>query len=195
MGSAAPPAGALKPRRFISQIVRSQIRTQAVFRCGQSPTLVWSRCTSSERRELAQRMHVVCDTTEESLKVEFAEKGLQQSTACFDITMFQDAWAEGAAPLLKNKLRNMARMLSRGWGTHPSRFVTEWEELVPLILERARALEYRVDEVGKADNLSVWSGAVLESTWLAEEFPARPAPFIEIQAIVRRWVAIGHSGE
>jgi hypothetical protein len=73
--------------------------------------------------------------------------------------------------------------------------LAEWEELVPLILERARALEYRVDEVGKADNRPVWSGAVLESTWLAEKFPARPAPFIEIQAIVRRWVAIDHSGE
>jgi hypothetical protein len=155
MGSAAPPAGALKPRRFISQIVRNQIHTQAVFRCGQSPTLVLGRCTSSERRELAQRMHVVCDTTEARLKAEFAEKGLQQSTACFDITMLRDAWAEGAAPLLKNKLRNMARLLSRGWGANPSRFVTEWEELVPPILERACALQYRVDEVGKADNRPV----------------------------------------
>ena len=68
-GDAARPV----QRRFISQVVREQIRTKAVFRCATEQVLVWGKTTPAERHELSSRLQLVCDTSEARLKVEFSE--------------------------------------------------------------------------------------------------------------------------
>ena len=151
-GESVAKRAAHPPRRFISNIVRDQIKTRAVFRCGQQHVMVWGKCAANERKELATRLQVITDTTEARLRADFSEHDTQAHFGCFDIARLHAAFAEGAPAHLRRRMLNRARLLAQDF---TQRFILEYNDLVPAILARALAQGFRVEPTGRADNRPV----------------------------------------
>ena len=191
-GEDAPQHSPNPPRRFTTSIVREQTKSRAVFRCGNQQVLVWGKCTAAQRQDLAARLHLVTDTTEARLRAEFSEHDTQAHFGCFDVLRIREAFSEGALPQLRRRLLNKARLLAHDFGMNTSRFVLEYNELVPVILQRATEVGFQAASNGAADNRPTWTSIVLDDVRLSKEFPTRTAPFSESKALVQVWNSIDH---
>jgi hypothetical protein len=153
---------------------------------------VWGKTTPAERHELTSRLHLVCDTSEARLKVEFSEHDTPAHFGCFDILRIKEALADGAAPHLKQRLLNKARCLARDFKLNPAMFILEYNELLPAIVASDAAQRFCVASNGVADNRPLWNETVLSEAWREATFPSRPAPFVEVVPMVRIWNSIDH---
>ena len=181
--------------KFITELVRRQTKTAAVFSAGPKQLLVWGPNTDAEVRDVADRCSYMTEVMLERLRAESGCDQLRSSFQAFDLARIvegrlnrpQDA-DERSNDTRKACLRGIKRLAQalamEGIGLEGDRLcvVLEYVDVAPSICKEAGL-------TATPDNRELWC-KVLDNVWLQKHFAHRIVPVVHLQAIVRLYLSV-----
>ena len=170
--------------QFITERVRLQMQTRAVFQCGNSQQVVWGACSQEDVADLSARISTAAKAMLARIHAEFA--GPREAFSCMNMVEVHKAFVLGDATW-KAKLKAHLGAIAEAFQWDPAIAQLEYIDAAPELVKIWRSIPHRGEK--RFHNREVWVH-MLSKTFLDAHFRWRSAPFRVIPQLVRLYISV-----